>query len=752
MHYFDYFNDNAGAEATFPTGTNVASITINYNTPSAATVTWWDAPTNGTQIGSGSPFETVGTTVLPNTATPGVYTVYAQGQNGACPSPARTATTVTVKANSTSMLMITACNTYTLNAQTYTSSGTYTQVVTNAAGCDSTITLMLTINNSTASTTTITACDTYTWTNGTTYTSSGTYTQTLVNAVGCDSVATLALTINNSNSSSQTVTACNSYTWSATGLTYTSSGMYMATLTNQAGCDSTAMLMLTINLSNSGSQTTTACNSYTWPATGLTYTSGGMYMATLTNQAGCDSTVMLMLTINNSSASTTTVTACDSYTWTNGTTYTFSGTYTQTLVNAVGCDSVATLALTINNSNSVTQTVSACVSYTWSATGLTYTSSGMYMATLTNQAGCDSSVMLMLTINQPNSGSQTTTACDSYTWSATGLTYTNSGMYMATIPNQYGCDSTVMLMLTINNSTSSTTMITDCYQYTWTNGTTYTASGTYTQSLTNAAGCDSIATLNLTINNSTTSSTSVTECESYTWTDGITYTASGTYSQILVNSVGCDSIANLVLTINNPSTSTTTITECESYTWTDGNTYTNSGTFTQTLTNAVGCDSIATLNLTIIGLPVVTATDNGNATITSSTGSSYAWMDCGNNTVIPGQTGQTLIVTANGSYASIVTVNGCSDTSNCVLIDYIGIKEISDELISLYPNPTLDNVTITMSSASAIVEIRDAQGKLLENTVAENGQVLNLMKYEPGVYFFTVRTDKGTSLHRIVKN
>ena len=80
----------------------------------------------------------------------------------------------------------------------YTTSGTYTWVGTNSVGCDSTATLVLTINLPTTSTTTISSCNDYTW-NGVTYTTSGTYTWVGTNSVGCDSTATLVLTINNTN-------------------------------------------------------------------------------------------------------------------------------------------------------------------------------------------------------------------------------------------------------------------------------------------------------------------------------------------------------------------------------------------------------------------------------------------------------------------------------------------------------------------------------------------------------------------------
>ena len=52
---------------------------------------------------------------------------------------------ITVNYPSQSTITTTATDTYTLNGNTYTTSGTYTQVLTNAQGCDSTITLILTM-------------------------------------------------------------------------------------------------------------------------------------------------------------------------------------------------------------------------------------------------------------------------------------------------------------------------------------------------------------------------------------------------------------------------------------------------------------------------------------------------------------------------------------------------------------------------------------------------------------------------------
>jgi hypothetical protein len=106
-----------------------------------------------------------------------------------------------------------------------------------------------TVGSNTTSTETITACDTYTWaSNGTTYTASGTYTNVTTNASGCVDTATLELTINSSSSSTLDITSFTPYTWSENGTTYSASGTYTNVTTNAAGCPNTATLNLTISV------------------------------------------------------------------------------------------------------------------------------------------------------------------------------------------------------------------------------------------------------------------------------------------------------------------------------------------------------------------------------------------------------------------------------------------------------------------------------------------------------------------------
>ena len=177
----------------------------------------------------------------------------------------------------------TVCDIYNWNGADYTTSGTYTEQFTNAAGCDSTATLNLIVNNTptvnagTNQTINAGADATLagsisgsiggTWTGGTgtftpnntdlnaVYTPSaqetidGSVTLTLEYVGTCGPVTSdVVITITPAcvpTQSTTDVSACGTFNWNGTD--YTESGSYSASgFTNDAGCDSTAFLNLTI--------------------------------------------------------------------------------------------------------------------------------------------------------------------------------------------------------------------------------------------------------------------------------------------------------------------------------------------------------------------------------------------------------------------------------------------------------------------------------------------------------------------------
>ncbi len=144
------------------------------------------------------------------------------------------------------------------------------------------------------------ACDSYTWIDGVTYfASTTTATHRLVGAAGsgCDSLITLNLTINEATQAAVSVSNCGAYRWSLNGQTYSTSGVYTHVLPNAKGCDSTVTLNLTINEATQAAVSVSNCGAYRWSLNGQTYSTSGVYTHVLPNVKGCDSTVTLNLTI-----------------------------------------------------------------------------------------------------------------------------------------------------------------------------------------------------------------------------------------------------------------------------------------------------------------------------------------------------------------------------------------------------------------------------------------------------------------------
>jgi len=552
-----------------------------------------------------------------------------------------TTTTINVEATGTGTSYLWS-NEVTTATNAITTGGTYTVTATADNGCTSTAAIEITPNADAPtvsitnnSDTTVLTCSltsinvtatgsgtSYEWSNGAntaenTLTAPGTYTVTATAGNGCSASDQITITQNtdapeiiatasensicNGESTTISATGGESYTWSPeTGLPSTVGASltatpdttitYTVTGTGTNGCTGTAELTVTVNQTTESEFTETACDSYDWNST--TYTESGNYVQTLQTVNGCDSVVTLHLTIYNSQTEFVEVTACDSYEWA-GETYTVSGNYEHTFTAVNGCDSVVTLRLTINNSQTNMVDVTACESYEWNSN--IYTETGDYEQTFQTTEGCDSVVTLHLTISNTITNEISDTACDSFQWNDT--TYYASGEYIQTFYTREGCDSVVTLNLTINYSTEITDTIVVCDSFEW-EGQTYTESGEYEKAYTTVNGCDSIRRLNLTINQSLTESVEITACDSYQWNDS-TYYASGDYEQTFQSVSGCDSVVTLHLTINHSTTNEVSAQMCSGVPYTyEGETFTEAGTYTVTLANSHGCDSIVTLTIT----------------------------------------------------------------------------------------------------------------------------------------------------------
>ncbi|MDB3907602.1 T9SS type A sorting domain-containing protein [Crocinitomicaceae bacterium] len=311
-------------------------------------------------------------------------------------------------------------------------------------------------------------------------------------------------------------------------------------------------------------------------------------------------------------------------------------------------------------------------------------------------------------------------------------------------------------------SSSATFQADACDTYTWsTNGQTYTTSGVYTEVLTGSTGCDSILNLDLTIYSPNNLTTTQVSCDSFTWNvNGQTYTSSDTIVENLTTSQGCSYQHTLNLTINQGFDSVQNVDACNPYIWpVTGLSYTISGAYTETFTDVNGCDSTYTMYLFLT--PVITAsiTDNGDGTLSASPSGETFLYDCIADSVVA-SSGSNFVFTPtyNSSYAAITTDWGfaCPDTSNCIVVDYVSTPGLDplNHGITLEPNPTDGDFEIAVDGMHGVLvfEIIDASGKVIQEVKIEGGTIAKMtLDAESGVYMVRALTEFGWYTERIVK-
>ena len=484
-----------------------------------------------------------------------------------------------------------SCDQYIWNGEVYTESGTYTQTLQTIAGCDSIVTLYLTINRSEREEFNATSCDSYEW-HGEVYTESGDYEYRTTTSDGCERLEVLHLTINRSEREEFNATSCDQYEWH--GQVYTESGDYEYRTTTADGCERLEVLHLTINRSEREEYTATSCDQYEWH--GQVYTESGDYeYRTTTTEQGCERVEVLHLTINRSEREEYTATSCDQYEW-HGQVYTESGDYEYRTTTAEGCERVEVLHLTINRSEREEFNVSACESYEWH--GNTYYSSGTYEHYTTTDAGCERVEVLHLTIHHSEYEEYYVTVCDSYEWH--GEVYREAGDYTYETTTAHGCPRTEILHLTLSDSEYEEYYETACDQYEW-HGEVYTESGDYTFNTISSSGCERVEILHLTIIHSEHQDYYENACDAYEW-HGETYTQSGNYEYRSTLENGCERVEVLHLTIYSSQYEEYWETACDEYWW-NGNQYTESGDYTYSYPlydwGTGTCDRTEVLHLTI---------------------------------------------------------------------------------------------------------------------------------------------------------
>ena len=245
----------------------------------------------------------------------------------------------------------------------------------------------------------------------------------------------------------------------------------------------------------------TICEGTTYDFHGRNLTQAGTYSDTLQTINGCDSVIVLTLSVNHVYHDTINVEICEGSVYPeNGFNVNEAGTYTQTLQTINGCDSIITLNLTVNSALTSIIDAEICEGTTYSENGFEHSEAGTYTQTLQTSNGCDSIVTLNLSMKPNSMTTFTATVCEGTVYTENGFNASETGIYTRTMESANGCDSTITLDLTVNPSYQIGVLAIINRGETYTNfGFNESEAGTYTQHLQTVDGCDSTIMLTLVV-------------------------------------------------------------------------------------------------------------------------------------------------------------------------------------------------------------------------------------------------------------
>jgi gliding motility-associated-like protein len=174
------------------------------------------------------------------------------------------------------------------------------------------------------------------------------------------------------------------------------------------------------------------------------------YSATITQISGAIDNVSGTVTVHPVFTSTINEMICEGENYTfSGNTYSASGSYQIPLQTIHGCDSIITLNLLVQPNYEFNENLSICPGSNTIYQGTTLNNPGTYSFDYQTQFGCDSTYNLNLSFYPTPTTNLPVTSCDTYSWIVSGETYNTSGNYPAILSTSNGCDSTVILNLTI---------------------------------------------------------------------------------------------------------------------------------------------------------------------------------------------------------------------------------------------------------------------------------------------------------------
>jgi gliding motility-associated-like protein len=488
--------------------------------------------------------------------------------------------------------------------------GTYKDTLVNAQGCDSVVTVNLTVYPSSSSFhqyPQICQGDTFYLPNGVPADTSGNYITTLVNYHGCDSLITTHLKVNKKYTLNLSIIACMAHPLVLhTGQVISTAGNYYDSLKTYKGCDSVLHYHVDTLVSKYQSGFYVCPGNPIVLPCGTVVTMPGLYTCKYTSIQSCDSNVIYnVLSGDFTSFSTFIVCPNKPYTFPNGQTTTHAGTYPDTILLSSGCHHYQTIILDTLYRYTVYKKV--CPGFTDTLpNGQVVAMPGSYAFTaINNSGGCDT-IYTFAYLYHSKDTTLHSTVCPNNPFlfpDSSGSTIL-PGTYFNQLISYEGCDSNMTIMLTtghISVNVYDTICSSQTFHLPW--GPVVSASGVYSDSGYTYKGCDSFTHLYLQILPSTSKFIVAELCNknAYTLPNGNVITQSYTYRDTLINTFLCDSFLTVQVLFFPTYADTTVHLICRGDTvWLPKGYTINSGIFIDTFAAfPKGCDSILIHEVTV---------------------------------------------------------------------------------------------------------------------------------------------------------
>jgi hypothetical protein len=316
-----------------------------------------------------------------------------------------------------------------------------------------------------------------------------------------------------------------------------------------------------------------------------------------------------------------------------------------------------------------------------------------------------------------------------------------------------GVDTTYTDIINIIGHTESYISETVCNYFVAPSGDTLYSSGLYFDTIPNSMFCDSVIQIELAILENTYNTLNVHACDSFIGPSGNIFYSSGIHYDTIPNIAGCDSITQINLDLGQTTSSFISETACNYFESPSGDIYYEDGIYFDTIINSSLCDSIIEIDLQVIEIDnSVTIIDNTLVAVQDD--ANYQWLNCDDNMLaISGEINQSFSPAADGNYAVQITLDVCTDTSICYEIIGVGVSNLNDFNIKVYPNPTEGKLFVKFpeSVKFADIEISNIAGQLVSQIVEFDTDFVEIsINQSSGVYFVKICADEYTFNTKIV--